>query len=127
MPFVEAVRTLCDGRAAPSLSQPVKNSPEPRPFVLPEVSRCATAAVAYLQRRGIDWKIISRCIRAGIFYESSRYHNCVFVGRDRAGNARFASMRGTMGRTWRAATNGLTSVSRPVPPRAEPWRYSRAP
>lgn len=97
MPFVEAVRTLCDGRAAPSLSQPVKSSPEPRPFVLPEVSRCATAAVAYLQRRGIDSEIISRCIRAGIFYESSRYHNCVFVGRDRTGKARFASMRGTMG------------------------------
>lgn len=98
MPFVEAVRTLC-GEQAPALSsQPVTRPPEPpRAFVLPEVARCATAAVSYLQRRGIDADIISRCIQAGIFYESRNYHNCVFVGRDKAGKARFACMRGTVG------------------------------
>ena len=98
MEFVEAVRTLNDGRAAPSLSQPVTRPPEqPRAFALPEGNRCATAAVSYLQRRGIDSEIISRCIRAGIFFESRKYHNCVFVGRDKAGKARFACLRGTMG------------------------------
>ena len=98
MVFVEAVRTLNDGRAAPSLSQPVTRPPEqPRAFVLPEGNRCATAAVSYLQRRGIDSEIISRCIRAGIFFESRKYHNCVFVGRDTTGKARFACLRGTMG------------------------------
>ena len=98
MEFVEAVRTLNDGRAAPSLSQPVTRPPEqPRAFVLPEGNRCATAAVSYLQRRGIDSEIISRCIRAGIFFESRKYHNCVFVGRDTTGKARFACLRGTMG------------------------------
>lgn len=97
MPFVEAVRTLC-GESAPILSQPVTRPPEqPRAFMLPEGNRCATAAVSYLQRRGIDSEIISRCIRAGIFYESRKYHNCVFVGRDKAGKARFACLRGTMG------------------------------
>ena len=97
MPFVEAVRTLC-GETAPVLSQPVTKPPEqPRAFVLPEVARCATAAVSYLQRRGIDSEIISRCMKAGIFYESRKYHNCVFVGKDKAGKARFACMRGTMG------------------------------
>ena len=36
MEFVEAVRTLNDGRAAPSLSQPVTRPPEqPRAFALP--------------------------------------------------------------------------------------------
>lgn len=98
MEFVEAVRTLNDGRAAPSLTQPVTRPPEqPRAFVLPEGNRCATAAVSYLQRRGIDSEIISRCIQAGIFFESRNYHNCVFVGRDRAGKARFACLRGTVG------------------------------
>lgn len=93
MEFVEAVRTLNDGRAAPSLSQPVTRPPEqPRAFVLPEGNRCATAAVSYLQRRGIDSEIISRCIRAGIFFESRKYHNCVFVGRDTTGKARFAGV-----------------------------------
>ena len=53
--------------------------------------------MSYLQRRGIDSEIISRCIRAGIFFESRKYHNCVFVGRDKAGKARFACLRGTMG------------------------------
>ena len=85
-------------RKRPVLSQPVTRPPEqPRAFVLPEANRCATAAVSYLQRRGIDSEIISRCMKAGIFYESRNYHNCVFVGRDRAGKARFACMRGTMG------------------------------
>lgn len=97
MPFVEAVRTLC-GESAPVLSQPVTRPPEqPRAFVLPEAARCATAAVSYLQRRGIDSEIISWCMKAGIFYESKKYHNCVFVGKDKAGKARFACMRGTMG------------------------------
>ena len=97
MPFVEAVRTLC-GDSAPILSQPVTRPPEqPRVFVLPEVNRCATAAVTYLGRRGIDSEIISRCVKAGIFYESRNHHNCVFVGKDKAGKARFACMRGVMG------------------------------
>lgn len=97
MEFVDAVRTLC-GESAPVLSQPVTRPPEqPRAFVLPEANRCATAAVSYLQRRGIDSEIISGCMKAGIFYESRNYHNCVFVGKDRAGKARFACMRGTMG------------------------------
>ena len=97
MEFVDAVRTLC-GESAPVLSQPVTRPPEqPRAFVLPEANRCATAAVSYLQRRGVDSEIISGCMKAGIFYESRNYHNCVFVGKDRAGKARFACMRGTMG------------------------------
>lgn len=97
MPFVEAVRTLC-GESAPVLSQPVTRPPEPpRAFVLPETARCATAAVSYLQHRGIDSEIISRCMKAGIFYESKKYRNCVFVGKDKEGKARFACMRGTMG------------------------------
>ena len=65
--------------------------------MLPEAARCATAAVSYLQHRGIDSEIISRCMKAGIFYESKKYHNCVFVGKDKEGKARFACMRGTMG------------------------------
>ncbi|WNX84082.1 DUF3991 domain-containing protein [Agathobaculum sp. NTUH-O15-33] len=36
-------------------------------------------------------------MKAGIFYESRNYHNCVFVGKDKTGKDRFACMRGTMG------------------------------
>lgn len=95
--FVSAVQTLCDGRAGPFLSQPVKSSPPPKPFELPEPNRYASKVMGYLQGRGIDSGIISQCIRDGSLYESFRYHNCVFVGRDQAGAARFASLRRTYG------------------------------
>ncbi len=90
------METLCGGCASPFLSQPV-NLPPPKPFELPEPNRYATRVMGYLQGRGIDGGIISRCLRDGSLYESFRYHNCVFVGRDREGKARFACLRGTLG------------------------------
>lgn len=94
--FVEAVETLCGERGTVDWKPPVHaTKPEPpKPFTLPDASRCGTAAVSYLSRRGIDMDIISHCISAGLFYESRRHHNCVFVGRDPEGVARFACLRG---------------------------------
>ena len=94
--FVSAVQSLCDGRAAPFLSQPV-TAPPPKPFELPEPNRYASKVMGYLQGRGIDSEVISRCMRDGSLYESFRYHNCVFVGKDQEGTPRFASLRGTYG------------------------------
>ena len=51
--------------------------------------------LAYLQGRGIDPELIGECIKAGTLYESRRYQNCVFVGRDIEGRARSACLRGT--------------------------------
>lgn len=90
--FVEAVECLC-GYCPPSESERPKSKP-PKPFALPEPNRYGTFAVSYLQDRGIDADIISRCITAGILYESRRYHSCVFTGRDPSGTARFACLRG---------------------------------
>jgi len=103
MTFVEAVETLCDmgggirpetgmgtGRAAIEMSP----AERPRAFSLPEPDRYGTAMVSYLQARGIDAGIISRCIGLGILYEGRRYHNCVFVGRDQEGKACYACIRG---------------------------------
>jgi len=53
--------------------------------------------VSYLLGRGIDAEVISQCIREGILYESRGYHNCVFVGKDSAGKARYACLRGIYG------------------------------
>ena len=92
--FVSAVETLCGGGASPFLSQ-LADLPPPKPFELPEPNRYATKVMGYLQGRGIDGGIISRCLRDGSLYESFRYHNCVFVGRDTEGKARFACLRGT--------------------------------
>lgn len=99
MGFVAAVELLCGERGAAVWEKP---KPEPKerpqkPFSLPEENRCGRAMVSYLQRRGIDADIISQCIGKRILYESRRYQNCVFVGRDPAGKARYACLRGTHG------------------------------
>lgn len=63
---------------------------------------------AYLLKRGISRKVIEACIRAGILYESADYHNAVFVGKDEAGTARYAFLRGTYtkGKPFKAEVSG---------------------
>ena len=100
MDFVAAVEALCGecGKIIPAIRKAEPGqSALPGPFILPEGNRYGTAAVSYLQRRGIDADIISRCIGEGILYESRRYHNCVFVGREPSGKARYAFQRGIYG------------------------------
>ncbi len=91
--FVEAVETLCGSRAPPPQERP-KPKP-PKPFALPEASRFPSAMLSYLQGRGIHPELLEACIQAGTLYESRKYRNCVFVGRDTTGRARFACLRGT--------------------------------
>ena len=94
MDFVGAVETL-SGYRAPLPQQRPKPA---KPFTLPTASRFPSAVVAYLQDRGIDPELIGACIQNGTLYESRKYHNCVFVGRDAQGRARSASLRGTRDR-----------------------------
>jgi len=103
MGFVDAVELLTqDIRAGPvSYPQHVELPPKVTqekgavPFSLPKPNINNDRAVAYLLGRGIDKEILYHCIDAGILYESKRYHNCTFVGRDRKGKARFACVRST--------------------------------
>ena len=96
MDFVGAVEALCGCRAPPPQERP---APKPsKPFALPEASRVPATMVAYLQSRGIHPDLISVCIQSGTLDESRRYQNCVFVGRDPEGRARFACLRGTRDR-----------------------------
>ena len=91
--FVEAVETLCGSRAPPPQERP---KPKPsKPFRLPEASWFPSAMLSYLQGRGIHPDLLQTCIQAGTLYESRKYRNCVFVGRDTTGRARFACLRGT--------------------------------
>lgn len=104
--LIDAVNRLTGGEiqaVQPSRKQEAQNKThreqEKKSFRLPWTRRCATAAVSYLQRRGISSDVISRCFRAGLFYEA-RYHGepvCVFVGKDDAGKAKFACMRSVGG------------------------------
>ena len=93
MDFVGAVEALCGNRAPPPQQ---RSAPKPpKPFMLPEASRFPSSMLSYLQRRGIHPDLLQACIQAGTLYESRRYQNCVFVGRDTEGRARFACLRGT--------------------------------
>ena len=116
--LVDAVHALVGGEIPQepayrsTAEMQVSKEPEKKTFALPWARRCATAAVSYLQKRGISSKVIRQCLQAGIFYEA-RYHGepvCVFVGKDDSGKAKFACMRSIGGNLKKsmAATKDIT-------------------
>lgn len=76
-----------------------KKEEQKKPFVLPEPSGSNAYLYRYLEReRGIARLVIDFFVRKGILYEAKDYHNIVFVGTDRNGVPKFASMRGVFDR-----------------------------
>lgn len=70
-----------------------------KPFVLPEVAGSNAYLYRYLEHeRGIARPVIDFFVGKGILYEAKNYHNIVFVGTDRDGVPKFASMRGVFDR-----------------------------
>lgn len=66
-----------------------------KPFVLPEFAGSNAYLYRYLEyERGIARPVIDFFVGKGILYEAKNYHNIVFVGTDRDGVPKFASMRG---------------------------------
>ena len=95
IPFMEAVEAIMGKTAvSPPVYEPAPKPEKEKVLLLPQVSRCATHAVEYLHRRGIDYELIDFCINTGRLYESYPYHNVVFVGMDSSGKARYANQRG---------------------------------
>ena len=106
MKFVDAVLALCE--ESPQYIPP-SFQPEPeKEFALPPAAENNRRVFAYLIKRGISRKVIEACVRAGILYESADYHNAVFVGKDEAGTARYAFLRGTYtkGKPFKAEVSG---------------------
>lgn len=97
MGFVAAVETLSGNRPASTRSASPRPEVKRQGFWLPQRAPSNYRVTAYLQSRGIGKELIDRCIKAGILYESTPYHNAVFVGKDRTGDPKFACARGTMG------------------------------
>jgi len=97
MDFVNAVKYLCGCRSPPSSPfQSVTNETKQKSdFILPTPNWDNSKVIAYLQSRGIDMDIIENCIKNETLYQSKKYGNCVFVGRDRENNPRFACVRST--------------------------------
>lgn len=76
-----------------------KKEEQKKPFMLPEPSGSNAYLYRYLEReRGIARPVIDFFVRKGILYEAKDYHNIVFVGADRNGVPKFASMRGVFDR-----------------------------
>ncbi len=72
-----------------------KKEGQRKPFVLPEFAGSNACLYRYLEHeRGIARPVIDFFVRKGILYEAKNYHNIVFVGTDRDGVPKFASMRG---------------------------------
>ena len=93
--FVEAVQLLCEEVPCYIPMRHEEIELQRPPFVLPPAAPDNRRVIAYLLERGIHREVIADCIRRGDLYESARYHNCVFVGRDEHGQPQYAALRGT--------------------------------
>lgn len=95
--WVEAVRTLL-GEEMEAICHSPDWKPElepPKEFHLPERNYTYRHMFAYLTKtRGIDPGILKVLVDRGYIYENTK-RSCVFVGRDKDGTAKHASVRST--------------------------------
>ena len=106
MDFVGAVQTIMgNGSVSFPTCENIK-SYEEQPLLLPEKSPTADVVFDYLFGRGIDLAIIQDCIADGTIFESSKYHNDVFIGKDESGTPKYAAYRGTIGSSFKGDASG---------------------
>ena len=101
--FSEAVEYLLafHGRArdSPTKAVPfVKRDEVQKPFALPPRNTDDRRVFAYLRKRGIAPQVIRQFLNSGLLYEDAEHHNCVFVGKNSAGQVKYAGLRGTYDR-----------------------------
>ena len=101
--FSEAVEYLLafHGRArdSPVKAAPfVKRDEVQKPFALPPRNTDDRRVFAYLRKRGIAPQVIRQFLNSGLLYEDAEHHNCVFVGKNSAGQVKYAGLRGTYDR-----------------------------
>ena len=96
--FTDAMKILTDNSKDFQSMTPKPFSHETKTekrLLLPEKSDTNREIIKYLTGRGIDGDLIDACIHRGVLFESLPYHNCVFVGFDEQGTARYACFRST--------------------------------
>ena len=111
--FPEAVEYLLafNGRARDSPAQAapsVKQAEPPKPFALPPRNADDRRVFAYLRKRGIAAQVIRQFMNSGLLYEDAEHHNCVFVGKDHTGQAKYAGLRGTYDRDGKGFRGDVT-------------------
>lgn len=74
-----------------------KPADEEKPFILPEPAQSYRRAYAYLiKTRGLSKSVVDYFVKdLKILYEDAQYHNLVFLGKDKRGDVRYATKRGT--------------------------------
>ena len=76
-------------------------------FTLPKASPTNDAILRYLcNNRGLSRPLVLECVSKGLIYESHDHRNVVFVGRDKKGFARSASLRGCSSNPFRKDVAG---------------------
>lgn len=104
--FVEAVEALT-GLSAEWIPPPqTPKKDEPKVLLLPPKNKDCNRVIQYLFGRGIDYQLIQDCVAEGTIYESSNYHNAVFIGRDKSGTPKYAALRSTLGSTFKQDVSG---------------------
>ena len=91
--FSEAVEYLLafHGRArdSPTKAAPFfKRDEVQKPFALPPRNADDRRVFAYLHKRGIAPQVIRQFLNSGLLYEDAEHHNCVFVGKNSAGQVK---------------------------------------
>ena len=97
--FTDAMKKLVDDEpnlhnSSTKLCRKPEHGADKR-LLLPDRSETNEKITKYLAGRGISKELIEACIRKGVLFESLPYHNCVFVGLDQNGTARYACYRST--------------------------------
>lgn len=96
--FSEAMQFLLGDNAGELKTPRPIVQKEKKPFVPPKAHDNTKRLYQYLvEKRKIDKEVFYTFIKNHLLYESADYHNAVFVGRDKEGNIRHISLRGTGG------------------------------
>lgn len=104
--FVEAVQTLTGDMGDWKPPPPAVKKDEPKVLLLPEKNADCDKVTEYLFGRGIDYQLIQDCIAEGIIFEGRKYHNAVFVGKDKNGTPKYAALRSTVGSSFKGDASG---------------------
>ena len=76
-------------RDSPTKAAPfVKRDEVQKPFTLPPRNTDDRRVFAYLRKRGIAPQVIRQFLNSGLVYEDAEHHNCVFVGKNSAGQVK---------------------------------------
>lgn len=93
--FTEAMGILSSEKGIIPSFFNARNTPvKVKKLLLPEKNDSSKHITKYLMSRGIDKNIIEWLTAEGLLYESKDYHNCIFLGKDDEGKARYAAYRG---------------------------------